>query len=283
MAFHGPSSDCHPNCLRAMNAQEDYVGFVFGLADASQRAAMLAVDLISSARVIFKVDREYTAYSAQYLVDNAGPKKETAGQGEWEQGRGVTMNDLVEYLRDIAIPKETDQERPELTVKDCLECAFRDGLPKAEHWGHLGCVSKVPPFASLIPRVPMKGKVLEAEKWGRGGAALLRKQPVGAKLHVFSPEIDLVDEGVGFYDGPAGRGSTYVGLRDVMITGFGRRKGKKFAELRICYKKKSKFIKVSLERVLTSLPRDGEEPQVIEPTGLLVDFIVPRFSKKRRA
>ncbi|CAA7020843.1 unnamed protein product [Microthlaspi erraticum] len=270
LPFHAPISRCHPNCLRALNAQEDY--------DASQRAAMLAVDLISSARVVFKVDREYTEYSAQYLVDNAGPKKES-GQGEWEQGRGITMNDLVEYLRDIAIPNqegELDQERPVLTVKDCLECAFRDGLPRKGHWGHVGCVSKVPPFASLIPRVPMKGKVLEAETW-EGGVALLEKQPVGAKLHVFSPEIDLVDEGEGVYDGPAGPGSTYVGLRDVMITGY----GKKVAELRICYKKKSKFIKVSLERVLTSLPKDGEEPQVIEPTGLLVDFIVPRFKKRR--
>uniref|UniRef100_A0A1J3CEN0 Uncharacterized protein n=1 Tax=Noccaea caerulescens TaxID=107243 RepID=A0A1J3CEN0_NOCCA len=279
MAFHGPSSQCHPNCLRAMNAQEDY--------DASQRAAMLAVDLISSARVIFKVDREYTEYSAQYLVDNAGPKREL-GQEEWDPQRGITIQDLVDYLRDMAIPSEEgemDQQRPELSVKDCLECAFRDGLPRREHWGHVGCVSKVPPFASLIPRVPMKGKVLEAEKWEQA-VALLRKQPVGAKLHVFSPEIDLVDEGVGVYDGPAGPGSRYVGLRDVMITGFGKKKGKKgdkFAELRICYKKKSKFIQVSLGRVLTSLPRDGDESQLIEPTGLLVDFIVPRFSKKRRA
>ncbi|CAA7060799.1 unnamed protein product [Microthlaspi erraticum] len=277
MAFHGPNSECHINCLRVMNAQEDY--------DASQRAAMLAVDLISSARVIFKVDKKYTEYSAQYLVDNAGPKKES-GQGEWERGRAVTLEDLAEYLKDIEINQEVerDPERPVLTVKDCLECAFRDGLPKAELWGHLGCVSKVPPFASLIPRVPMKGKVLEAEKW-EGGRELLGKQPVGAKMHVFSPEIDLVDDGEGVYDGPAGPGSTYVGLRDVMVTGYGKKgkNGEKLAELRICYKKESKFIKVSLARVLTSLPRDGEEPQVIEPTGLLVDFIAPRFTKKRRA
>ncbi|CAA7022872.1 unnamed protein product [Microthlaspi erraticum] len=271
MAFQGPSSDCHPNCLRALNAQEDY--------DASQRAAMLAVDLITMTRGILKLDSENTLYSAQYLVDNAGPKKDS-GQGEWGQGRGVTIQDLFDYLRDIATPSEegeTDQERPELTVKDCLECAFRDGLPRRGQWGHLGCVSKVPPFACLIPRVPMNGEVVETEKWEEA-VELLGKHPIGAKLHVFSPEIDLVDDEVGVYEGPSGAGSSYVGLRDVMVTGEGKTEmgDKKVAQVRICYKKKTKFIAVSLDRVLTSL---GDESQVIEPTGLLSDFIIPRFSQ----
>ncbi|CAA7020334.1 unnamed protein product [Microthlaspi erraticum] len=259
MSFEGPSSDCHPNCLRAMNAQEDY--------DASQRAAMLAVDLITMAR-------------AQYLVNFAGPKKDS-GQGEWEQGREITIQDLVDYVRDMAMPndleeeEETDQERPELTVKDCLECAFRDGLPRVEHWGHLGCVAKVPPFASLIiPRVPMIGEVVEAEEWEEA-VVLFGKQPIGAKLHVFSPEIDLVDDGVGLYEGPSGAGSSYVELRDVMVISVGKTgRGDEAAKLRICYKKKIKVITVSLARVLTSL---GDESQVIEPTALLVDFILPRF------
>lgn len=82
----------------------------------------------------------------------------------------------------------------------------------------------------------------------------------------------------GFYEGPSGPESRYVGLRDVMITGNGMTEGGPFLEVKIVYKKES-FLKVSTTRMLTSLPNDsGEETQLTEPTGLLVDFIIPRFS-----
>ncbi|CAA7022871.1 unnamed protein product [Microthlaspi erraticum] len=267
----GLCSCCHPDCKRAMTSKEEH--------NASERAAMVAVNLISSARVILGLDSEFTEYSAQYLVDNAGPKKEL-GQRELEQQRrGVTMQDCVEYLRDIANPNsqgETDQQpRRELTVKDCLECAFREGIPRQEHWGHLGCVFKVPPFASLIPRVPMKGEVIEAKELEEA-FELLGKQPVGAKLHVFSPQIDSVGEGV--YDGP-GEGTSYVGLRDVIICSVEKFKGDSIANVKICYKKKTSFMKVSLTRMFAKLSSDGDESQGIMPTGLLVDFIIPRLSK----
>ncbi|CAH8352865.1 unnamed protein product [Eruca vesicaria subsp. sativa] len=265
------SQHTHPDCQRAMDAQEEH--------DAAERAAMIAVSLISSARVIAKLDSEYTAYSAQFLVDNAGRKDEPSPDPQ-----PLTIQECLAYLVDIATPKpesverEVDERRNTLTLKDCLEYAMKAGLPKHEFWTHVGCVHKPPPFASRIPRVPMNGVLIEAKTWEEA-SKLIRQQPVGARLHVFSPEFDRVrDEG--FYEGPSGPESRYVGLRDVMITGNGTLKGGPYFEVKIVYKKKETFLKVSLTRKLTSLPNDsGEESQLTEPTGLLVDFIIPRFAK----
>ncbi|XP_006412791.2 protein HEAT-INDUCED TAS1 TARGET 4 [Eutrema salsugineum] len=263
----------HPLCIQKMNAQEDY--------DASERAALVAAYLISSARVIIELDSEFTKYSAQFLVDYAGPKNESE-QGEADQQSGLmTLDECIEYLEYIVRLEEepgqgeANQQRPELTVKDCLECAFKKGMPKAEHWGHVGCVFKVPKFAAAIPRVPMKGQVIEAKTF-EDAFKLLVKQPVGAKLHVFSPEIELVGED-GVYEGPSVAGTRYLGLRDVIWIAV----EEKVATVRICYKKETLDVKVSLDRMLLALPGDGdgEETQLTEPTGLLVDFIVPRLSK----
>ncbi|KAG5413089.1 hypothetical protein IGI04_000656, partial [Brassica rapa subsp. trilocularis] len=217
------SQHCHADCQRAMDAQEEH--------DAAERAAMMAVSLISSARMVANLDREYTSYSVQFLVDNAGRKNESAQD---PQPSTFTIQDCLQYLVEIATPKpeseprEVDERRNTLTLKDCLEYALKEGLPKLEDWTHVGCVHKPPPFASLIPRVPMKGELIEA-KTSEEASKLLRNQPVGAKLHVFNPEFERVrDEG--FYEGPSGPESRYVGLRDVMITGNGRMKGGPFLE-----------------------------------------------------
>ncbi|KAJ0236257.1 hypothetical protein HA466_0255920 [Hirschfeldia incana] len=180
----------HPDCQRAMDAKEEH--------DAAERAAMIAAGLISSARVIADLDAEYTSYSAQYLVDMAGRKDEPAPD---PQPSSITIKDCLEYLVDIATPKpeseprEVDERRSTLTLKDCLEYALKEGIPRAEHWTHVGCVHKPPPFTSLIPRVYMKGEVVEAET-AEEASELLMKQPVGAKLHVFSPEFEQVRDEV---------------------------------------------------------------------------------------
>ena len=57
----------------------------------------------------------------------------------------------------------------------------------------MGCPFKAPPFACQIPRVPMKGEVIETKSLDEA-FKLLIKQPVGARLHVFSPELDNVGE-----------------------------------------------------------------------------------------
>ncbi|CAH2067168.1 unnamed protein product [Thlaspi arvense] len=223
----------HPDCVRARNAQEDL--------DPSERAAVIAVSLIICARGILKLDSVGTQYAAQYLVDCAGPKKEREAAAP--RHSTLTMRDCLEYLVEVNTPKteseqrEFEERRRMLTVKDCLECAFRDGMPLSRHWTHLGCVHKPPPFAHLIPRVPMKGQVVEVKTLDEA-FKLLRQQPVGAKLHKF--------EGV------------------------------PVAEVQICYKKDTFSVKVSAVRMLTSL--GGDDSQLTEPTGLLVDFIIPRFS-----
>lgn len=175
--------------------------FFLCLVDSAERAATVAANLISTARLILKLDREFTEYSAQFLVDNALVEKEPA-QGP--QPSTLKIEDCIEYLVKMASPKteaeleemeKERQRRAKITVKDRLECAFKEGIPRYEHWGHLGCVSKVPPFAALMPRVPVKGEVVEA-KVLKDAFKLLQDGPVGAKLHVFSPEIDLVGENV---------------------------------------------------------------------------------------
>ncbi|XP_020874320.1 protein HEAT-INDUCED TAS1 TARGET 4 isoform X1 [Arabidopsis lyrata subsp. lyrata] len=263
---------CNPDCVKANNEQEDY--------DASQSAALVAVNLISSARFMLKLDTEFTEYSAQFLMDNAGKEDDP---GEMDQQRcQVTTENCLRYLAEHVWTKredrqrDMDQQRCELTVKDCLELAFKKGLPRREHWAHLGCTFKAPPFACQIPRVPVKGEVVEAKTYDEA-FKLLMHQPVGAKLHLFSPQIDRVGEGI--YDGPAtGNETCYVGLRDVLIASVEEFEGDTVAIVKICYKKKLSFIKVSLTRMFLSAPHNGDESKFIGPTGLLVDFIVPRLS-----
>ncbi|XP_010433066.1 PREDICTED: uncharacterized protein LOC104717221 [Camelina sativa] len=265
---------CHPDCVRASNAQDDY--------DASQSAALIAVSLISSARVISKLDAEITEYSAQYLVDNVG-KEEVEGEMDQESCQYTPENILRYLVENVWTKKEDRQEEvvqqrrdlTELTVKECLESAFKKGLPRREHWAHLGCVSKVPPFACQIPRVPMKGEVIEATNWDEA-LELAMQQPVGARLHVFSPEFDLRLGEKGIYDGPSGKGTRYVGLRDVIIVEAARIKGKDVATVQICYKKQTSFVKVAVKS--RSLRLGGDKSQVIKRTSLLVDFCMPRFS-----
>ncbi|EOA27803.1 hypothetical protein CARUB_v10023956mg [Capsella rubella] len=234
------ATSCHPDCKRATDAQEDY--------DASHSAAMVAANLISSARLILNLDTEYTQYSAQFLVDNARSKRE-------------------------------DGQRCDLTVKDALAFALKKGIPKEVLWAHLGCIFKPPPSACHIPRVHMKGKVVEAKDLD-GAFKLLEHQPVGAKLHVFTPDIDLLGDGI--FHGPSGYESSYVGLRDVVIVSVKNIEDETVATVKICYKKKTAYIKVSLTQMFMSVPHNGDSSQDIGPTGLLVDFCVPRLSINRK-
>lgn len=167
------------------------------MADASQNAALVAVNLISSARLILKLDAEFTEYSAQFLMDNAG-KEDDPGEVDQQRNQVTTENCLRYLAENVWTKKENgqggmDQQRPVLTVKDCLELAFKKGLPRREHWAHLGCTFKAPPFACQIPRVPVKGEVVEVKTFDEA-FKLLVHQPIGAKLHLFSPQIDNVGE-----------------------------------------------------------------------------------------
>ncbi|AEE85674.1 target of trans acting-siR480/255 protein [Arabidopsis thaliana] len=261
---------CHPDCLKANNEQEDY--------DACQSAALVAVSLISSARVIFKIDSKYTEYSPQYLVDNVG-KEEVEGEMD-QPSCQYTVGNLLSYLVENVWTKkevrqrEMDQQRREFTVKDCFEFAFKKGLPRNGHWAHVGCIFPVPPFACQIPRVPMKGEVIEAANVSEA-LKLGMQQPAAARLHLFSPEFDLVGEGI--YDGPSGNETRYVGLRDVLMVEAEKIKGETVFTVQICYKKKTSFVKVSTRSMI--LPLNGDdESQVTEPACLLVDFCIPRFS-----
>lgn len=75
-------------------------------------AAMVAVNLLSTARLILKLDNVYSEYSAQYLVDSACTKKVT------DQG-------------------EMDNCCCKLAVKDGLKFAMKEGIAKEKDWKHL--------------------------------------------------------------------------------------------------------------------------------------------------
>ncbi|KFK30349.1 hypothetical protein AALP_AA7G249900 [Arabis alpina] len=197
--------------------------------------SVVAVDLISSVRVQLKLDSVYTEYSAQYLVENACPKK--------RQGTDL-----------------------KLTVKDCLEFALKEGIPKAEDWPHLG--SEVKPPSSYKPAlVSMKGEVIEAENMEEAWD-LSRYQPVAAKLHLFSPHIDLVGDGI--YGGPSGEEAGYVGLRDVIIVDEQMIQGKAIARFQ--------FVKVAMGMMFVLAFPDDDDSRNVKLTFLLVDFVVPRLS-----
>ncbi|CAF2157227.1 unnamed protein product [Brassica rapa] len=249
------SHECHPDCQRSMASKEEH--------DSAERAATVAANLISATRHVLNLDRKMTEYSAQFLVDNALRKKKP----------GKTEAELEEM-------EKQQQRRAKITVKDCLECAFKEGIPKRESWAHLGCVSPVPAFAYFMPRVPMKGKVIEVKNL-EDAIKLTKRHLIAAKLLVFSPEIDHVGNGV--YVGPSGAvgESRYVGLRDVILCGEEKFEGDDVMNVQICYKKRTSIIKVSLTRMVATLALadEGDESQTIEPLGLLVDFVVPCIFK----
>lgn len=77
----------------------------------------------------------------------------------------------------------------------------------------------------------------------------------------------------------AGAETRYVGLRDVIKGGVDKVNGVDVAIVKICYKKRTSLKKVALNRVIMLLQHHADESQSVEPTRLLVDFIVPRLSK----
>ncbi|CAA7028795.1 unnamed protein product [Microthlaspi erraticum] len=200
--------------------------------DESVSAAVVAADLISSTRLALKLDSVHTEYSAQYFLD----KVAVAGQS--------------------------------LTVKECLEFAFKNGIPKAEDWPLLG--SGVKPSPSHKPAlVSMRGKVDEADNFEQV-REVLKDQPVGARMHVYTPHIDLQQDGI--YCGPSGEAAKFVGLRDVIVLKVEKIYGKSIATVKVWYKKKFVVVKVAVSRMLY-FSHLG-----IGPAGLLVDFCIPRLS-----
>ncbi|EOA37047.1 hypothetical protein CARUB_v10010150mg [Capsella rubella] len=207
--------------------------------DESASAAIVAAELISSARLAQKLDSVHTEYSAQYLVDNTGSP-------------GI-----------------------KLTVKDCLEFALNKGIPKAEDWPQLRSESK-PPSSSYKPAlVSMKGQVIEPKNFEEARDFLVN-QLVGAKLHVFSPHIELQQDAI--YCGSSGEATSYVGLRDGIILGVEKIQGKSMAIVKVWYKKKFTVLKVALSRMFLCQYPAAAGLEDIGLTFLLVDFCVPRLS-----
>ncbi|XP_010501962.1 PREDICTED: uncharacterized protein LOC104779303 [Camelina sativa] len=192
--------------------------FVF--ADESVSAAIVAADLISSTRLKLKLDSVHTEYSAQYLVDNAA-----GSHGH------------------------------KLTVKGCLEFALKNGIPKAEDWPQLGSVSK-PPSSYKPALVTMKGKVVVPKNLEEvvDMLDLVVHQPLGAKLHVLNPHLELQ----GIYCGPTGEPASYVGLRDGIILGVEKIQGKDIATVKIWHKQKFTILKVAMSRWFVQQSLDGE-------------------------
>ncbi|KFK24575.1 hypothetical protein AALP_AAs45078U000200 [Arabis alpina] len=115
----------------------------------------------------------------------------------------------------------------------------------------------------------MKGKVIEATNV-QEAYDLLEDQPVGAKLHVFRPQLDLDLQHDGIYCGGSGEVCCYVGLRDGIIVGVEKIQGKSIATVKLWYKNEFRFVKVAMSRMFRR--------RNIQPTILLVDFCVPPFS-----
>ncbi|CAH8319759.1 unnamed protein product [Eruca vesicaria subsp. sativa] len=90
-----------------------------------------------------------------------------------------------------------------------------------------------------MPRVPMRGEVIEVKNLEEV-VKLSKEQLIGAKLVVFSPEIDNVGNVQEKFEGD-----------DVM-------------NVQICYKKVTSIIKVSLTRMVTTLADDGNLTKSIQ-------------------
>ena len=65
----------------------------------------------------------------------------------------------------------------------------------------------------------------------------------------------------------------------MIIGGVDKVNGVEVATVKICYKKRTSLMKVALNRIIMLLQHHADESQSVEPTHLLVDFIVPRLFK----
>ncbi|CAD5314921.1 unnamed protein product [Arabidopsis thaliana] len=140
-------------------------------------------------------------------------------------------------------------------------------------WPRLGSVI-TPPSSYKPDLVSMKGQVIEP-KTIEEACDMVVDQPVGAKLHVFKPHIELQQDGI--YCGTSGEPASYVGLRDAIIIGVEKIQGKSIGTVKVWYKKKFIFLKVAMSRWFQLYSPDGTHTG-IKRTDYLVDFCVPCLS-----
>ncbi|CAA7023119.1 unnamed protein product [Microthlaspi erraticum] len=182
------------------------------------------------------------------------------------ESAAVLAAELISYAR---LSLKLDSERTDLTVRDCLEFAIKNGIPKAEDWPLLGSTVKKPPPSYKPALVSMKGKVVEHEELGEARESL-KYQAVEAKLHVFSPQIELQQDAI--YFGASGEAAKYVGLREGIIVAVEKIYGKSIATVKVWYKKQFITVKVPLS--------SGFASEDIELHYYLLTFGVPCLSRE---
>lgn len=121
-------------------------------------------ELISALRFIEGIDKEYTEYSIQELVDFADPSK--AGTIECKEHHCYT-----------------------LSVGKGLDYVVKHGLQKAVHRKYVGCRqrSEIPARSTVdlahidrVDRLPLTEALIRLER-----------QPIGASLYIFMPDYVL--------------------------------------------------------------------------------------------
>ncbi|KAG7657173.1 hypothetical protein ISN44_As01g042560 [Arabidopsis suecica] len=170
--------------------------------------------------------------------------------------------------RDNVFENDPEHDESASAAIDCLTFALKKGgIPRAEDWPPLGSESKTP--SSYEPAlVSMKGEVIEPKDMDEVRELLVHQSAVGAKLHVFTPHIELQQDAI--YCASSGEYARYVGLRDGIVVGTEKIQGKSMAIVKVWYKKKFVVVKVALSRMFYLAG--------VGPSVLLVDFCVPRLS-----
>ncbi|XP_023633760.1 caricain-like [Capsella rubella] len=187
--------------------------------------AVVASELISALLFIEGIDKEYTEYSIQELVDFANPSKATK--------------------------RRSGHHCYTLSIGKGLDYVLKHGLQKAIHRKYVRCrqKSEIPARSTVdLAHIDRVDRLSLDEALIR-----LEKQPIGASLYIFMPDYKLTKGGV--YRGPMDKESKLKGVHAVSILGVVEDKGE------MCFKVKSThgnrvgvdgYLKVSMETMLGS-------------------------------
>ncbi|KAG7545720.1 Peptidase C1A papain C-terminal [Arabidopsis suecica] len=220
--------------------------------------AVVVSELISALLFVEGIDKEYTEYSIQELVDFADPSK--AG----------THKDRKHYCYTLSIGKG-------------LDYVLKHGLQKAIHRKYVGCrpKSEIPARSTVdLAHITRVDRLSFPEALIR-----LKRQPIGASLYIFTP--DYVNTKGGVYRGPMEKESKLEGVHAVSILGVTEEKGEMLFKVKSTHGDRvgvDGYLKVSMEVMLVQIPKKGTLPdgKFEKPTPLIHRFCCPTIIPKAK-
>ncbi|ESQ46343.1 hypothetical protein EUTSA_v10000684mg, partial [Eutrema salsugineum] len=191
--------------------------------------AIIAAKLISIARFCAdkSIQKTFTDYSAQYLLDFVKPQQEQ-------------------------VKAETSSCCKISSVAQGILYAVENDIPRQKDWSFRGCRNVVEQYDG--PRFSVKGQVQSLTL--TSALICIQYHPVAAKLHLFKAYEELAQDEI--YRGPTDENLNYIGEEDVMIYETRIVEDELVAVVKLpCGKKE--YLNVSVDVMLILAPRDDDD------------------------